>query len=48
MRRTRLRSKEIVLKLQKVEILMGRGMSRLDAVSQIGVIERTYYRWRKQ
>jgi putative transposase len=41
-------SKEIVLKLQKIEILMGRGMSRLDAVRQIGVIERTYYRWRKQ
>ena len=23
-------------------------MSRLDAIRQIGVVEQTYYRWRKQ
>ena len=27
---------------------MGQGMSHLDAIRQIGVIEQTYYRWRKQ
>ena len=27
---------------------MGRGMPRLDAIRQIGVVEQTYYRWRKQ
>ena len=27
---------------------MGQGMSRLDAIRQIGVVEQTYYRWRKQ
>ena len=27
---------------------MGQGMSRLDAIMQIGVVEQTYYRWRKQ
>ena len=27
---------------------MGQGMSRLDAIIQIGVVEQTYYRWRKQ
>ena len=39
---------EIVTKLRRVEVLMGQGMSRLDAIRQIGVVEQTYYRWRKQ
>ena len=38
---------EIVLKLRQVEVLMGQGMSRLGAIRQIGVVEQTYYRWRK-
>ena len=39
---------EIVSKLGQVEVLMGQGMSRLDAIRQIGGVEQTYYRWRKQ
>ena len=39
---------EIVSKLRQVEVLMGQGMSRVDAILQIGVVEQTYYRWRKQ
>ena len=39
---------EIVSKLRQVEVLMGQGMSRLDAIRQVGVVEQTYYRWRKQ
>ena len=39
---------EIVPNLRQVEVLMGQGMSRLDAIRQIGVVEQTYYRWRKQ
>ena len=27
---------------------MGQGMSRLDAIRQIGVFAQTYYRWRRQ
>ena len=42
------KSEEIVSKLRQVEVLMGQGMSRLDAIRQIGVVEQTYYRWRKQ
>ena len=38
----------IVSKLRQVEVLMGQGMSRLDAIRQIGVVEQTYYRWRKK
>ena len=39
---------EIISKLRQVKVLMGQGMSRLDAIRQIGVVEQTYYRWRKQ
>ena len=39
---------EIITKLRQVEVLMGQGMARLDAIRQIGVVEQTYYRWRKQ
>lgn len=39
---------EIVSKLRQVEALMGQRMSRLDAIRQIGVVEQTYYLWRKQ
>ena len=38
---------EIVSKLRQVEVLMGQGLSRLDAIRRIGVVEQTYYRWRK-
>ena len=27
---------------------MGQGLSRLDTIRQIGVVEQTYYRWRRQ
>jgi putative transposase len=36
---------EIITKLRQVEVLMGQGMARLDAIRQIGVVEQT---WRKQ
>ena len=39
---------EILSKLRQVEVLMGQGKSRLDAIRQIGVVEQTYYRWRKK
>jgi len=39
---------EIITKLRQVEVLMGQGMARLDAIRQIGVVEQTYYRCRKQ
>ena len=39
---------EIVNKLLQVEVLMGQGMAHLDAIREIGVVEQTYYRWRRQ
>ena len=39
---------DIVLKLRQVEVLQGQGKPLADAVRQIGVTVRTYYRWRKE
>ena len=39
---------EIVTKLRQVDVLVGQGKTRIDAIRSIGVTEQTYYRWRKQ
>ena len=39
---------EIVMLLRQVEVLVGQGKTRIDAIREIGVVEQTYYRWRKQ
>ena len=39
---------EIVTKMRQVEVLVGQGMARIDAIREICVVEQTYYRWRKQ
>ena len=39
---------EIVVKLRRVEVLMGQGMPRIDAIRQIGATEQTCYRWKKK
>jgi len=39
---------EIVAKLRQVEVLVGRGMARIDAIREISITEQTYYRWRKR
>jgi len=38
---------EIVTKLRQVEVLVGQGTARIDVIREIGVVEQTYYRWRK-
>jgi hypothetical protein len=38
----------IVSKLRQVEVLVGQGKVRIDAIRQIGVVEQTYCRWREQ
>ena len=38
---------EIVNKLRQVEVLVGQGMARIEAIRQIRIAEQTYYRWRK-
>ena len=39
---------EIVTKLRQVEVLVGQGKSRIDAIREIQITEQAYYRWRKQ
>ena len=39
---------EIVTKLRQVDVLVGQGMARIDAIRQVRIVEQTYYRWRKQ
>ncbi len=39
---------EIVTKLRQVEVLVGRGMARIDAIREVRITEQTFYRWRKQ
>ena len=34
---------EIVTKLRQVEVLVGQGMARIDAIREIGVVEQTYW-----
>ena len=38
---------EIVSKLRQVEVLVGQGMKQIDAIREIGIVEQTFYRWRK-
>ena len=44
----RSKPEEIVSKLRQVEVLIGQGMPRNDAIRQNAVTEQTYYRWRKK
>ena len=39
---------EIGSKLRQVEVLVGQGMKQIDAIREIGIVEQTFYRWRKQ
>ena len=39
---------EIVSKLRRVDVLVGQGMARVDAIREVSITEQTYYRWRKQ
>ena len=42
------RPEEIVTKLRQVEVLVGQGMARIDAIREVRITEQTFYRWRKQ
>jgi len=39
---------ETVSKLRQVDVLVGQGMARVDAIREVSITEQTYYRWRKQ
>ena len=39
---------EIAAKLRQVEVLVGQGLTRIDAIREVQITEQTFYRWRKQ
>jgi len=39
---------DIVAKLRQVEVLVGQGMARVDALREVRSTERTFYRWHNQ
>jgi len=39
---------EIVSKLRQVDVLVGQGHTRMDAMRQVQMTGQTYYRWRTQ
>lgn len=39
---------KIVTKLRQVDVLVGQGTARVDAIREVRITEQTYYRWRKQ
>ena len=38
------RPEEIVAKLRQVEVLVGQGLARIDAIRQVQITEQTFYR----
>ena len=39
---------EIVTKLRQVEVLVGQGVARIDAIREVQITEQPFYRWRKR
>ncbi len=48
MSRKRYTPEQIIRMLREAEVLIGQGMTAAEAARQIGVVEQTYYRWRKE
>ena len=48
MSRKRYTPEQIIRKLREAEVLISQGMTAAEAARQIGVVEQTYYRWRKE
>ena len=48
MARKRYTVEQIVVKLRKIEILVGQGKPITEATKQEGITDQTYYRWRKE
>ena len=38
---------QIIYKLREAEVLISQGMKTPEAARQVGIVEQTYYRWRK-
>ncbi len=47
MARRRYNPEEIIHKLREADVLLGQGQTVGQVCKQLGVVEQTYYRWRK-
>jgi len=48
MARKRYQPEEIISKLRAIEVHLAKGMKADQAFRQEGIVEQTYYRWRKE
>ena len=48
MARKRYKAEQIVVMLREVEIQMAKGLDLTQACRNVGIVEQTYYRWRKE
>jgi len=48
MGKARYTTEQIIVKLREIEVLCGQGNTIAEAVRQAGIVEQTYYRWRKE
>ena len=48
MSRKRYTPEQIIRMLREAEVLISQGMTASEASRQIGVVEQTYYRWRRE
>ena len=43
-----LKPEQIIGKLREAEVLLGQGLSVGEVARKLGVVEQTYYRWRRE
>lgn len=48
MTRKRYTPEQIIHKLREAEVLISQGLKTPEAARKIGIVEQTYYRWRKE
>jgi len=48
MSRKRYTPEQIIRILREVEVLISQGMTTTEAARQVGIVDQTYYRWRKE
>jgi len=48
MSRKRYTPEQIIGILREVEVLISQGMTTTEAARQVGIVDQTYYRWRKE
>ena len=48
MTRKRYTPEQIIHKLREAEVLISQGLKTPEAARKVGIVEQTYYRWRKE